>query len=133
MGRQYHESPECKTQLLCPNCNEYYLGWKLRKQCRSCAHPKFPTNGIRHITHSAVIIKGVVYALPGPSRHPDCWHAFRVTTGESTRGLRVSEGFLDNRGKYVNRQDARRIALKAKQVLSIANLRYRDLYSEDLW
>ena len=130
---RYHEDPECKTQLLCPKCKEHYLGWKLRTQCRVCAQPVFPTNGIRHITHSAVIMQGLVYALPGPSRHPDCIHAFRVLNNKSSMGIAGPQGFLDNKGKYVNRKDALRIALKAGQVLDVNNIRASRLFSEDLW
>lgn len=130
---RYHECDENMTKLLCTKCNEYFLGWKLRRLCRICNHPIFPTNGVRHITHSATIIKGVVYALPAPSRHPDCWHAFRVLTGECTSMLRIVEGFLDNRGKFVSRYDAARIAVKAGQVAEPQNIRWIGLHSEDVW
>lgn len=131
---RYHEGPDCKTELLCPICKEHYLGWKLRDKCRSCAHPPtFTRHGVRHITHSAVIMQGLVYALPGPSRHPDCIHAFRVLNKKSSMGITGPQGFLDNKGKYVNRKDALRIALKAGQVLDVNNVRAGRLFSEDLW
>jgi hypothetical protein len=43
------------------------------------------------------------------------------------------QGFLTSEGKFVNREEALKIALKAKQVLDIDDVRGNKLHSEDLY
>jgi hypothetical protein len=43
------------------------------------------------------------------------------------------QGFLTSEGKFVNREEALKIALEANQVLDVDDIRGNELYSEDLY
>ena len=115
--------------LICSKCKEVFRGWKLKVKCRLCAVPDFP-KGVRHITHVAVVYKEVVYSLAAPDRHH---HVLRVIYNAHKSCTKNKQGFLDNEGVYVSRQEALEIALSANQVLDISSLRANQLFSEDLW
>lgn len=61
-------------------------------------------------------------------RHSDClWLMSKFGVDD----LDGEEGFLTNDKKFVNRNEAKKIAVKAKQ--TIRNLEKHRLFSEDLW
>lgn len=117
------------TPLVCAKCGEAFHGWKLKTICFVCAVPAFPPH-TRHISHSAVRFGGDIYALPAPHRHH---HVLRMIHQQSGKTWPNIQGFLDNRGKFLDRRNALRLALHAKQVLQPATVRGGKLYSEDLW
>ena len=83
----------------------------------------------RTITHSAIRYQGETFALPAPNRHH---HVIRYIGG--IRGPDI-QGFLDNRGKFLNRREAMRVARAAGQLIRPAVGGYQGplLFSEDLW
>ena len=86
----------------------------------------------RWIERAAIMYEGVCYHLPSPYRHHDVIRDIARQNGVGIRGGDV-QGFLDNRGTFVNREEALAIALAARQVLDIKNIRAGELFSEDLW
>lgn len=45
----------------------------------------------------------------------------------------LTEGFITNTNRFVNRKEALDIAIKANQILDLSNIRNNQLYSEDLY
>lgn len=83
----------------------------------------------RTITHSAIRYQGETFALPAPNRHH---HVIRHIGG--IRGPDI-QGFLDNRGKFLNRREAMRVARAAGQLIrpTVGGYQGPLLFSEDLW
>lgn len=82
--------------------------------------------------HSAAIKSpnGTIVSLPHPARHHDVIkfmneHKIPHKTGE--------QGFILGSGRFVNREEAMKIAKEADQILDLDNIRPPNLYSEDLW
>lgn len=117
------------TPLICSVCKETFHGWKLKTKCFICSIPVFPKTK-RHITHVAVLFGGIMYSLPAPNRHH---HVLHVIYKENNKTWPNVQGFLDNKGKFLVRRYALRVALVASQVIDINNVRSGRLYSEDLW
>lgn len=117
------------TPLLCEKCQKSFRGWKLKTVCFVCATPVFPKNK-RHITRVAVRFSGVAHSLEAPYRHH---HVLRDIYANNGKTFPNVQGFLDNRGKFLNRRDAMRVALAAGQVLMGSALHGYLLYSEDMW
>lgn len=117
------------TPLVCNKCSLPFHGWKLKTKCMLCSVPKFPTD-IQHITHSAVIHNGVTFSLPAPYRHHHVLVVIYKEHGESTYN---EQGFLDNEGKFLTREEAFVIAKAAGQIKDITATCGDRLYSEDIW
>ena len=122
------EGSEGWTPLTCKKCQQLFHGWKLKTICFVCAVPVFPT--MRHISAVAVRFQGRIYGLPAPNRHH---HILRLIRAEHGKTRPNVQGFLDNRGKFLSRKDAMRVARKANQVYDPTRDRSPLLYSEDLW
>lgn len=60
--------------------------------------------------------------------HADCIHKAHHTGLKASQGARA-QGFMTSKGRYVEREEAAKIAVKAKQV----NPNIDFLFSEDLW
>lgn len=73
---------------------------------------------------------GTIYSLPRPARHHDVLDWMRKN-GADHRGS--VQGFINNYGKFLNREEAFKIAMKAGQILDLNNTRSEVLFSEDLW
>lgn len=90
------------------------------------------------------ITNGVLtIALPRPARHADCFRYMVETFGKDA-GLRIAgtmngvgQGFVTDKGKYLNRFQAMKHAKKCGQPLLYCDgckHRWSDpLHSEDLW
>ena len=84
------------------------------------------------IVSAAICIDGFIITQPPPARHHTLLQAAHGWGGrELTTNARALQGFLTNRGRYVDRIEAAIIALAANQ-LEQTN-RGEELYSEDLW
>ena len=72
---------------------------------------------------------GEILTLPRPARHSDLLRILRRRPGRPPAG--VIQAFLDEKGDFLDRREAARVALEAGQ---IGALRWPpNLYSEDLW
>lgn len=87
---------------------------------------------IHKITHVAIKVKGVLYARPSPFRHQDVIRDIVEATGKPLDASNL-QGFLDSRGKFLERRNALDVALKAGQVKCTDSVRAGRLFSEDLW
>ena len=116
------------TPLVCQTCQLPFHGWKLKVKCQVCAVPAFPR--MRHISQVAVRFAGITYSLPAPNRHH---HILRIIHAEHRKTWPNVQGFLDNRGKFLRRNAAARVALAAGQVLDLTCVQPHRLFSEDLW
>lgn len=85
------------------------------------------------IDAAAIRYKGVIHTLPRPARHADIIHQLHAEGGledEPVRGR--DQGFVTSRGRFVNRSEAARIAIRAGQTQKL-NFQPGLLFSEDLW
>ena len=74
----------------------------------------------------------LVFSLPIPSRHSDILHAM-YGLGLSTTHSDNLQGFLLDSGQFVDRVEARAIALAAGQAVDQSSIHATELFSEDLW
>lgn len=73
---------------------------------------------------------GKIYVLPPPARHHNIGKMIHDRTGQPFSGDKY-QGFFTSRWRYVSREEAARIAVKAGQ--TDAPKWGNRLYSEDLW
>jgi len=87
------------------------------------------------ITHVAIRFNGITYSLPAPNRHYHVLQSMVKEFGEFIYDPEDDscEGFLDENGKFYNREEALAHALEHNQVKDINNIRLKMLFSEDLW
>jgi len=74
----------------------------------------------------AVMIDGVIRALPAPARHHDVLHKYPM--GDHEHG---EQGFIDDQEGFVSRERAAELALLDGQLDQLDWLLM--LFSEDLW
>lgn len=81
------------------------------------------------IVAAAIKQGGIVYSVPRPGRHH---HVIKhmVDCGIEPP-IFGEQGFLTEDGTFVDREEARRIAIEAGQVVNPDHP--RELFSEDLW
>ncbi len=83
------------------------------------------------ITHVAIKCRGRVFSLPKPNRHCHVLWDIAETVGWPQLGEDV-QGFLDDKGTFMDRKEARTHALACGQDFR-AFPKLLELYSEDLW
>ena len=83
------------------------------------------------ITHVAIRYQGATYCLPAPKRH---YHVIWMIVEATGKPIRDNEqGFLDNTGTFLNREEALAHALAHNQVKDPNDIRAGQLFSEDVW
>lgn len=84
------------------------------------------------ITGSAVKRRdGTFLALPKPNRHH---HVLRALVAEGEKTPIIGEqGFVDDKGNFLDRMQARMHAVECGQVEEDNLDHYREIFSEDLW
>jgi hypothetical protein len=80
------------------------------------------------IVEAAIKQDGKVWTLPPPARHHDIIKLIIEETGEMVNG---EQGFVDDRGNFLNRVQAGQEAIGSGQLMSLPHP--PKLYSEDLW
>ncbi len=86
------------------------------------------------LTHVAIRFQGKVYSLPAPNRHHHVvGEIVRQTGVKSVDVPEEDEGFLDEKGTYLNRRQALVSADLFEQVKPGAVVRAGRLTSEDVW
>lgn len=86
------------------------------------------------IAAAACIFRGGVVSLPPPARHHTIMRHLVDTYPDAPRpvvGGGAAQGFVTDTGRYVEREEAGRIALAAGQTPALQW--GPPLYSEDLW
>jgi hypothetical protein len=79
---------------------------------------------------SVAIRRGkLIFSIEAPARHHHVLHTMDLQ--EKIDAIDVDQGFLTNEGKFVDREEAFKIALAANQLLAIHPL--KELFSEDIW
>jgi hypothetical protein len=93
-------------------------------------NPKFLLRNPENITEGVVILG---------HRHGDIIKNFNnltglrtVTNGENSCGEYV-QGFLTNKNRFVDREEAADIAIKANQIIDLGRFNSKYLYSEDIY
>ena len=84
------------------------------------------------ITHVAIRFQGAVYSLPSPNRHHHVISHIVATTGVSHVDD-DEQGFLDETGRFLNRNQALHAALLNNQICNPDRVRSGMLFSEDVW
>lgn len=79
------------------------------------------------IVAAATMYQGVVHFMPAPHRHHHILHKMSFPAS-----LECEQGFLTSEGKFVDRVEAKRIAIATGQEM-LRQSYSRDLFSEDLW
>lgn len=82
------------------------------------------------IIAAAVMFDGVCCVLPPPARHHTILHAIHDLRPNLTIGP-DEQGFVTDRGRFVDRTEAKELALIAGQM--ILPRAHKHLFSEDLW
>lgn len=80
------------------------------------------------ITHVAIVFNGVTYSLPKPNRHHHVIRHIADVTGATY--VSGKQGFLDDLGKFLDREKA---LLHAKQCGQVSDTGFDELFSEDVW
>lgn len=82
---------------------------------------------------------GTVWSLPRPNRHNDLFRMFNNDYTQenhpelSSRIVGSEQGFIDEKGAFLNRKEAAIVAKKTNQILHGEYSEVEILYSEDLW
>lgn len=86
------------------------------------------------ITHVAVRFRGEIYSLPPPNRHHHVlWKIAAETGAKSVDALGDDQGFLDESGQYLTREQALVSAQANDQMRADRPVWHDELYSENLW
>ncbi len=84
------------------------------------------------IVAAAIKKFGITFSLPAPARH----HTILHRAHERAPAIQLhdaSQGFLTSKGRYVEREEAKRLAKAAGQLPNDVRPYDQELYSEDLW
>ena len=131
--------PEQDDLIRC-NCQKqgeaghWQCGWNFDKQKPVFLADVPDTCNIKCVAHEYTRDNDtVILWAPRPFRHGDIYYQ-RGSFISSLRndGYKETQGFLTNRGLFVDRHQALVIADKAKQILSKTQPSYK-LFSEDMW
>lgn len=82
------------------------------------------------ITAAAVRYEGMTFALPPPARHGECLCLANTCRPDSFG--KQEQGFVTSRHRFVDRLEAKRIAIEAGQLIARAG-KLPELFSEDVW
>lgn len=87
------------------------------------------------LTHVAIRFQGTIHSLPAPNRHHHIiWQIVRDNPNiDHIDGHGDDQGFLDDEGRYLTRQQALVHALECGQVKDPKQIRAHRLFSEDVW
>lgn len=83
---------------------------------------------VEWVAQAAVMLDGRCWALPRPARHHDV--IARISPCGFV-GRCAVQGFRTNRGRFVGREEAARVALAAGQIAGLPDTGH--LFTEDLW
>tara|TARA_R110000772_G_scaffold249530_2_gene363938 strand:+ start:72604 stop:72876 length:273 start_codon:yes stop_codon:yes gene_type:complete len=86
------------------------------------------------IKAAAIKHDGKIYSLPQPNRHADV--AELIYKEVKPCNIKdIVEGYLTSEDQFVDRVEAKRVAVKAGQQTNLRghNFDYRELYSVDIW
>ena len=75
---------------------------------------------------------GEMVSLPEPNRHPNVIHKMAMELGHP-KPIKGDQGFIDNNGVFMSREEAFILANENGQILDKSKLRGKILFSEDLW
>ena len=87
----------------------------------------------RRITGVAVCREGKVYFLPEPARHSDVIQMLIKKRVMLPPVRQAEQGFVDQNGKFLTREDAAKLALANGQCKKLRCPSLGILFSEDLW
>lgn len=87
------------------------------------------------IVAAALKLANLIISAPPPARHHTLINGLGEATGVPRLTRMDDQGFLTNTGRFVDRVEAKKIALAAGQCTEDKCLLKdaEDLYSEDLW
>jgi hypothetical protein len=94
--------------------------------------------GVAMLVFNKLNYSKYIFQLPAPNRHPHlfivrCTHFnFDVPCAHYWDSHIESQGFYTNKRRFIDRKEAKKIALERGQALDPDNLK-SELFSEDLW
>lgn len=83
------------------------------------------------IERAAIRRYSTVWSVPRPGRHHDVI-AFMAEQGVDALGDYSTQGFTTSEGRFVERDEAMKIAKAAKQLIAAPHVPHA-LFSEDVW
>lgn len=111
---------------------------QMKSYC-TCPHqdmdePDHDTNcpARERIAAAAMSWKGLIFTLPPPARHHTLCIAMNGAGLPQESHHPHNQGFLTNRGRWVDRQEGVKIATAAGQIIKKTGPAY-ELFSEDVW
>jgi hypothetical protein len=90
------------------------------------------------IVAAAIMVDDVVAFVPQPGRHHHVMHSL-WHQGVKTPAGPDKQGFVTSAGRFVGREEARKIAEEAKQLIPRSGsgvpyvIQHPELFSEDVW
>lgn len=84
------------------------------------------------IERAAIRHDGHVYSVAAPARHHHVIGQIITLTGAKRVPAESTQGFMTNTGRFVDREEACVIAIRAGQIVTKTGPA-NELYSEDLW
>lgn len=86
------------------------------------------------IIAAALKLGNLIISAPPPARHHTLINGLGLATGIPRLTKMDDQGFLTNTGRFVDRIEAKKIALETGQCTEESCVvKGEDLYSEDLW
>ena len=83
------------------------------------------------IVGAAIRCEGMAFSLEPPARHGDVMqYLVKLNLPDYCHG---DQGFVTDRGRFVDRAEAKRIAKAAGQIIRDTSGGSDELYSEDVW
>jgi hypothetical protein len=88
---------------------------------------------LERIEGVAIFIRGTICSRPAPYRHHDILQWAENSCIPRELLLHVNQGFVTNKGRFVRRDEALKIAVAAGQMLGPRKSGAEILTSEDVW
>lgn len=95
---------------------------------------KYVPEAEERIAAAAVRYQGMTFSMPPPARHGECILLMLACRQDIDRNATGAEeqGFVTSRNRFVDRVEARKIAVAANQ-LTWRDAGLDELFSEDVW
>lgn len=107
-----------------------FVKYEKRKLAKVVLHIFFPDK--EYITAAAILYADVIHSVPAPGRHNSVME--RMCHEGLGLGTVGNQGFVTNKGRFVSREEACKIAMAADQLKPNAPGRSTGvLHTEDLW
>lgn len=85
------------------------------------------------IVSAAIRSREIILSIPAPGRHSDIIFSASRTIVDAELIHIGEQGFLTSTGRFVNRVEAKHLAIAAGQLRDTSTYGKAELFSEDVW